>query len=104
MPEIKLIFVDRGDCQEAFADSPRVVGWSADGVMHIELRAIRRQGQDSQGEESAVEFPVIRGALTLQTATALYATLAHHLGELEKSGMIKRTPPMPPAPDVPNKH
>jgi hypothetical protein len=100
--EIKVTFVDR-DCQEApLADSPRVAAWSADGVLHIELRAVRHQGQDAQGQEIGIELPVARLALTAQTAAALQVTLVHHLSELEKIGVLKRVV-VPPAQEAPNK-
>jgi hypothetical protein len=100
MTEIKVSFVDDNECTEMFADSPRVVAWVADNVLHAELRALRREIPDTGGgKETATERPVSRVAMSIPTAIALQATLAHHLGELEKQGLLKRMePPHPSAP------
>lgn len=93
--EIKLTFVDRPECEEAFADSPEVVGWTRDGVMHLEFRAIRADVTKPPEQPKGITFPVGRLAMTLPVAIACQATLTHHLAELEKLGVVKRTEPLP---------
>ncbi len=95
MSEINLVLLDRLDCDEVFSDSPEVLGWSRDNVVHLELRTIRPDVTKPGEPQSGKVSPVARLAMTIPVAIALQATLAHHLTELEKQGVVKRTAPLP---------
>jgi hypothetical protein len=84
--------VDDPLVSEIFVDSPGVGGWSADGVIHVDLFTLRREPPTPEGESAYAQLRA-RLALTIPAAVALQETLAHHLAVLEKAGFLKRGAP-----------
>jgi len=97
MNEIKVTMVENPALPSTFVDFPAVAGQARDGIMHVELAAIRPDAPTAgkEADQTAKAFPVVRLAMTIPAALALKAFLAHHLTELEKQGLVKRTAPLP---------
>lgn len=84
-------FVDGPEVSNVFADIVRLIA-VVDGVVHIELCA-------SKFEEPRAGQPLVRKfqtsarlTLTMPAMLSLHEQLGRNLNELEKQGLLKRTP------------
>jgi hypothetical protein len=92
MPELKVTrVIDDPNIPEVFIDSPGVIAWVADGILHYELYALRRDVPPGPDGETARAVLRARLALTIPAAVSLTDSSAHHLAEMEKAGVFKRT-------------
>jgi hypothetical protein len=93
MTEIKVTrTIDDPSIPEVFIDCPTMNAWVADGVMHLELFAIRRDLPPSPDGETARAHLRARLALPIPASVSLHGCLGHHLDQMEKAGVFKRIP------------
>jgi hypothetical protein len=95
----KMHYQDRADLFETFADA--VGPWSFDGnTLRIEFLVTRMDAPKKDEPRSGRQFPVCRLALTANGAVELLNHCLQLTAALEKSGLLKKSTPPPPAKEV----
>ena len=94
-PQIQ--FVDRPEVHETFADSSQAVFFDGQS-MRIEFCVTRMDEPNPPNPHTGRRYPICRLVLTPNAAVDLFNKLQQMMTALEKSGTIKKNPPMTQVP------
>ena len=87
-------FVDRPEVCETFADSIRAISFDGQ-TLRMEFCVTRMDQPKPPEPQTARQYPTCRLVLTPKAGLDLFNQLQRFISTLEKTGVLKRTPPTP---------